>query len=142
MNGFKKQQTDMEISNIRYRGRIDAETWVYGQEISIRDGVITINGRYVIPDTLGIATGLIGQLPTLSRSKPNKREIYDGDVVTRKGVSGNYLVRFDQKRAAFRLIPTVNQPPKDQQAVFMNAAESYIILGNIHDDRYRHSINP
>lgn len=125
------ENTDMDINTIKYRGRSTETTWEHGQQIAISDGVITINGRWVKPDTLGMFTGLLG---TDGYNGKLKREIYDGDIVKRKGVTGHYLVRFDQKHAAFRLVPTIIDGPKDGLPAYMKATECYTVLGNIHDN--------
>ena len=126
----KQQETTMNLNNIKMRGRIDSETWTYGNNISINADVITINGRYVDPETVGMCTGLTG---ADRRSTTKKREIYEGDIITRKGIKGNYLVRYDEQRAAFRLIPTIQDGPKEMRAVYMSASESYTVIGNRYD---------
>jgi len=130
LNRKQQDNTQMNLNNIKMRGRIDPETWVHGNQININAGVVTINGHYVYPETLGMCTGLTGADP---KSTTKKREIYEGDIITRKGIKGHYLVRYDEQRAAFRLIPTIQDGPKDNRAVYLNASESYTVIGNRYD---------
>ena len=120
------------MREILFRGkRIDNGEWVYGSLYSVRDKAYIIeyntgfpSARYfeVDPSTVGQYTGLTDK---------NGKKIFDGDIILRRYVRPNFLVKYSEEDTEYQAIFFGGGCASLYK--YLSSKESKVI-GNIHDN--------